>query len=853
MVKVFKKFIKYLWDNKYILLSLIIPMLILFFAYTLNGIGSLKSVLIMDGSKQYVDFLSYLYDTIKEGHSVFYSFTKGLGGDIFSLNTYYTSSPLSFILLLFTKNNLVNGIYFLTLLKIGLSGLTFMFYLNKSYKIKNIYALLFSISYALMSYNIVYIMSLMWIDAVILLPLIALGIEKIINHNRSFTFMMCLTLALISNYYIGYMLCIFSVLYYIYYYLLKNDLKKYRELIYSTLKIGLKIILCVGLAAIIIIPTYFGLKSGKMAFDISIFKFEYNFTFLNYIYKLLIGSYDSIKTGGLPNVYVGIMPLILVILYFFNKKISKKDKILSLFFLAILYVSMIANPINLIWHGFQSPVWFPYRYSFVISFIILKLAFDSLIKIEYKKINMVGAILFVLMILSFVTTALLKVNTNYLVYLISIIAIIIYIVLLKNNKHLFIRYIMIVMIVGELFVNSYLQIRGLDKEFKYDLKNEYTDYVKEYQPYIDYIYALDNSFFRLEKNFSRSHNDNMTFNNRGISNFSSLYHGGVNKFLANLGYLQVQYWVNYNNGSTIISDSLLGVKYVLSQGRDYPYYDLINRKDEVSIYQNPYALSLGYLANKDMALSKVSLNAFEFQNYILNVLSESSSNYFTKASIIKTNIVNLVAMGEDTYQIVDNNKDNYIEFIVESKEDELYAYFEKLNKSNLEVYVNDIYYKKLIDQDSNHITTIKTDKKTVSIKLKLTDNKTYYINPLFYKLDINKTKEDLLKLKNNQLNITEFGDDYISGEITSKENKILFTTIPYETGWKVLVNGKEVEKLEVFDAFIGIPLGEGKNTVELRYISHGYNEGKLISKISLGVALCYLVMEKIYNKRKTIK
>ena len=60
----------------------------------------------------------------------------------------------------------------------------------------------------------------MWIDGMILLPLIVLGIEQLVHNGKGALYTGALAVLLLSNYYMGYMACIFSVLYFLAYFLM---------------------------------------------------------------------------------------------------------------------------------------------------------------------------------------------------------------------------------------------------------------------------------------------------------------------------------------------------------------------------------------------------------------------------------------------------------------------------------------------------------------------------------------------------------------------------------------------------------------------------------------------------------
>ena len=176
-----------------------------------------KSMLIMDMKNQYVEFITSLRNIIRGEDSIFFSWSRSMGGNYIGVFAYYIASPFSFLTLFFSVEKVPVAIEFLTCLKIGLCGISFCIYAkylfdkyNAKSKILNICLIIPSICYAFMSYTMVYSLSIMWLDAVIFLPLILMGLEKIFDGSKGFQYVLCLTLLFISNYYTGYMVAIFT-------------------------------------------------------------------------------------------------------------------------------------------------------------------------------------------------------------------------------------------------------------------------------------------------------------------------------------------------------------------------------------------------------------------------------------------------------------------------------------------------------------------------------------------------------------------------------------------------------------------------------------------------------------------
>ncbi len=373
-------------ENYIYLLSFIIPIILMGIIYAVIGIYPFgnKNIITSDMYLQYVAFLSRVKDILSGDAGIFYSFSKSLGGNTAGLFAYYMSSPFNLIIGLFPKVYIGEVIALITLIKLGLSGLTFTIYLSNTYKKKDITTLMFSLCYCFMAYNINFQINIMWLDAIMLLPLVLLGIDKLINENKYKLYVITLFITIISNYYIGYMVCIFSVLYFIYKIILNNkiSLKKIGVFIGSSAISG-------ALSAFILIPTVLSLSSGKAEFKLFESAPEIVIKPAEIIAKLFIGNYSLRQiTGSYPNIYCGVIITILFLLYFMNKNISKKERISSGILMMVLLLSVFISTLNLIWHGFDYPVGFEYRFSFLISFLAITLAYKEFISNEnLSKIN----------------------------------------------------------------------------------------------------------------------------------------------------------------------------------------------------------------------------------------------------------------------------------------------------------------------------------------------------------------------------------------------------------------------------------------------------------------------------------
>ena len=198
-------------ENKSLyLLAFIIPVAIMLFIFIIRGIYPFgdESFLHIDMYHQYFPFLVEFFHKLKEGDSLFYSWNTGLGSNFLALYVYYLASPFNWLVIFCPENLLIEFITYFIVIKIGLSSLTFTYYLNKHFNRKDFSILFFSIFYAMSGYYAAYNWNVMWLDCIVLAPLIILGLERLVKEGKYKLYCITLALAILSNYYISIMICI---------------------------------------------------------------------------------------------------------------------------------------------------------------------------------------------------------------------------------------------------------------------------------------------------------------------------------------------------------------------------------------------------------------------------------------------------------------------------------------------------------------------------------------------------------------------------------------------------------------------------------------------------------------------
>ena len=239
-----------------------LPFFLLLGIYALIGVAPFgdRMLLISDGKGQYLSFFALYQDIFAGRADPFYSFGKLLGGPVSGLFAYYLASPFNLLLLLFPKEQIALGVNGMILLKLSACGLSMGLYLKHTRGLRP-ESLLFTTAYALCGFNTAYAWCVMWLDAVILLPLVALGIERLWREGRPLLYILSLGLGIVCCFYTGYMLCVFSVLYLLW--LLAREPGSLRPFPWRRLlRYGLASLLSGGLAAWLLLPGYLALSGG---------------------------------------------------------------------------------------------------------------------------------------------------------------------------------------------------------------------------------------------------------------------------------------------------------------------------------------------------------------------------------------------------------------------------------------------------------------------------------------------------------------------------------------------------------------------------------------------------------------
>lgn len=755
-------------NKRFYLLSFFIPIFIVLLALLFTNELNKEAFIISDMKNQYIGFFAYLknIDSITD---LFYSFSKGLGGNMLPDFFYYLSSPLN--ILLFLPIDIITIISIIILLKFGICGLTS--YLFFKTKIENKYALLFSLCYSLSSYMINFYFNTMWIDAVYMLPLILIGVDRLINEKGSSFYIGTLFLSMLFNYYVTFSTCIFLILYFLYESILNNILSK--KLI---IKFIFSSIISVLLASFVILPIIVNIINISRPIDfqsLTSFK-DFIEGFLVFIIKLFpcTNNVNTIEGVFTFNIYSSLLSLVLFILFLNNKEIEKKEKILTFLVLGIFIFSFLLNPLSYIWHGFSYPSAFFFRFSYLFIFFIIYI-FSKQIKYKINRNNFILAsfILFLFLIICYFYNNLYNSNFIYLSFLL----ITFYLFIIYNKEKLNSRYfyfLILIFTIIELFVNT---SSSLVTKKEYQVKKDY--YPKNINN--------DKSYLRTNNIPFYSFNDNFIYQTKGTMYSSSNIPQNIKNFYYKIGAYSTNTSIYLSKNNKVI-------------------YNLLGINDG----------SIGYQAKN---LNNINyINQFDYQNKFIKNITGLNDNIFNTIDLNKINNCTYGAFipnEDDLYLSVDINFTNYV-----------YKY--NIGK----IYINDKFVSYIDNYSHNFgIIKIKNKYKNKSVKIKLEiDNENIKVKSLNLAY-VNRNNYDnyINYLDNNKLNITYFNNNKLAGNIKINNNSYLFLSIPYDKNWNIYIDNKKIKPKKVLNTFIGFKIDNGYHQIRMIYIPKEFIIGLIIS------------------------
>lgn len=856
-------FRRFFADNSYCWLSAVCTvgiMMLVYYCYSLFPFGE-STILRMDLYHQYGPLFAELYDRVTNLKSLIYSWNTGLGGPFLGNYFNYLSSPTGIIMLLLGHENMPEAIAGMIISKAALAAAAFTYYLKKSQGRHDFTSAAFGILYAMCGYFIAYYWNVMWIDAMVYFPLVIYGIERIINRRKPSVYIAFLALTLLSNYYMGYMTCIFSVIYFLIYYFSKydgssldertpysyneNGEKKYvfkdkvkgNLFLRSGFTFAFSSLAAAGLVAFALIPTVFILKNCSATSGTFPTSYTSYYSIFDFLANHLASVEPTIRSSGddvLPNVYCGIATVLLVPLYLFTKSVPLKEKVASVGLLGIIYFSFNVNILNYIWHGFHFPNDLPYRFSFMYSFVLLTLAYKAFVRLnEFTGKEILGtgvAVVFAIIMIQEIGSK----NVEEITVLISLIFVVTYCLvfaLMKNEKYQksAVAVLLLCCVIGEI---------ACANTDRYSMDQPKSNYVGDYDEFVLLKEQLDeydgSDMYRMDLTYNRARMDPAWYGYHGVSTFSSMAYEKMANVQSDLGV-----YGNYINSYTYylqtpVYNMMHSMKYIVDNNADVTlepdYYTELMSEGKFTAYENEYYLPIGMAVNNEIKEWYTDYNnPFTVQSDWFEY-STGVSDVFSMMNIENIHYYNMdeITSGLDTgdiYFTKSGSGSGELTFILTVPETKhCYLYVNSSSFDSIEIGKHGEVYTQHTDEPYIYDLGVLTPEDEISVLIKVEEDDYGYID--FYPYYVND--DALIKgyniLAQNSLNVTSFEETKITGTITAAEDCVFYSSIPYDTGWTVKIDGKKIAEedyINLAEAYLCFNLPAGEHEIEISFMQDG--------------------------------
>lgn len=793
-----------------------------------------KTVLIIDSLHQYLPFYTDMHNKLVKGESLLYSFSGGLGYNFWSTYAYYLASPLNFLMVLIPTENVCDFMDLMILLKIALCGGCFSWYLHKRDENRKYLPVVFGIMFALSNFVIGYYFNLMWLDSVAMLPLILYGIERIVDGKSGRIFGIALFYGLWCNYYIGFMLCIFSCLYYLVRWISAEKIT-WHGIWRSAITFAWYALLAGGMASLVLLPAFMGLSTSE---SMQGNKFPTVIKFYTSLFEMLKNHMAFLEPVNISdtqvglNAYCGVATVLLAILYLFDGKLRLRERLAHYGLAALLLLSFSFNILNYIWHGFHIQNGLPNRFAFLYIAVLLMMAYDAVGNIRSYWLPQ---ILFAFLVpAGFVVYCIFSPGEGSSigpwVYYVSLGLLVLYfgIVLLgrylKKGCKVWTAVFSGVLLV-EVAANAIYGIQS-------DGNVTRSIYIADQVSYRNMMTEQnDDTFFRSEVDRQRMRNVTMYCGGNALVMFNSTMHESIIDFCDSLG---IEARTNKNGylGVTKLMNDILGIKYLASPSKksDTMYqFTKLTEDGELALYYNENALSLGFMVKDDIKDWNIETgDPLQVQNSFVEL-----------------------ATGLDPIYVLDRYIDmedgqNYGIKIPENKQ--VYLCLDtRVAKISLTTPEYDRDFKDFTD----HLYVINgssTDNMAdFTVELKDTQ-KGSTVRAEVYTCANDAYQKVVDKLAESQLTDVQVDGNKVSGNIDAKEDGTLLLTVPYDTGWTITVDGQETKFYSIGKALTGVHVSAGSHTIAMKFTPPGFKLGLVLSLVCVFLYVVTILLENRHPK-----
>ena len=894
--------LKRIYPKLPLFLSFLTPFIIVCCAFAVAGVYPFgnRQILSSDGWHQYYPFLLSLREKLLNGGSMEYITDIGGGVNFLSLYAYYVASPLYLLSVAWPESYMVEFFTLMTVLKISLAGLFFALYLKIVYRKNDLSIAFFALGYALCGWAAGYYWNIMWLDTFALLPLLIAGMVCLLRDGRFRLYICALALSLWSNYYIAFFSCIFVFLtFFVYCICTWNGFGNFFR---RLLRIGVCTLIGAGIATVLILPCLLAMRTTASSAGKTVYWLAMNLPTKLYsdsgaigdwavltqkvlpalpnafrdITSRFVDGYNPVNLEGLPNVFCGFITVMLCVFYFCNGKIRIREKLCHAFLLLFLMLSFIFRGLDYLWHGLHFPNMIPYRFAFLIPFVMLSMAFRAFTQMRNFK-------LWKLLIIVPVS-ALFLVNVYFRDDAGKQVLLTTAVVLLGGIFYFFLRaphkrnraqqyglatVFLCFIYLCEMILSFAL---GVD-QVGTSLHSGYPQDDEQVSALLDYLDENESElYYRLEMCKTQTFNDGALNGYNGLTTFNSSSNVNFSRFTRALGYAA---WPGSNRTAyyenSPFTNTFSGLKYLINRNGLHlsSHNTKIAQSGDCLLLKNEDYIGLGFMTDaalSDFMSREMQRNPIYDQTEMFSLATGLAAELYEPMSHTRLyadddcTLEAGASRGHYRYTRPESNTQNRFNISFTVKEAGLMiAHFYMYNGEDLSIDVNGTDILTISSKVRAMVCVgdvMEGDIVTFTFKNKKVTSGTFNLDVVLQNEEL--FQEGMERLSDEVWNLTEVTDTYYRGDISVKEDGLFYAAIPYEPGWTAYVDGVEVPLAETYDAssedvlltdaMISFPLEAGDHEIILQFKAPGLRLGALVS----GVCLTAFLLLVIFLRKKPV-
>lgn len=809
------------------------------------------TVLYGDFLEQYVPFARLYAQGIRQGNFSGYSWNVSMGQGTSLLYAFYSYSP--FYLLFFLISDDLVASELVVLLRIATAALTCCLYLQKGRKEEGVRCVFFSICYALCSFHLVFYIAC---DCVYLLPLALLAIHHFIETKKVSGLVLIYTASFVIYFYYGYLIGIFSFLYFIgllLYWDGREWIKKNKKLLMVYL---IAVIAAILLSMAVLCPAIMYYLDNLGGFDGSYR--ELNLLPTDFWHAMYLGR-PFAYNQDIPYLYCGLPVLFLLQIYFTNRKVPGKERITAGVILLALFLVSYIQPLYEMLHLFNKPDGYTVRYAFVIILLLVVIACRQsafLKELSLKRVIIVTIVDVLFYFVGYLLNKCFLPSGDLVITIPTAIANIVLLLLWCAGLYAALTERLdasskvlaaIALIMVETGLNAYWIIDRLPVVSE----EEYRSWQAGAEDALEKMKQEDPGIYRIEFCYDMSRNQQALLGYMGVPLYTSTSSSALDSFMHHMGDA-VSHGFS-QAGANDVTDMLLGVKYYV----DLQEYNPAAERQAPECYRMEHTLELGYMVSDQILLAEPYANdVFSNQNQLLSAMTGEEIAVYREAGAPELLPIGMEweTEGEGmSFSRAEGAEMGVLDYAIPAGAyEKAYAYFSltddeegenisghTLTEKEFAVYVFSMgNYRRpyLTDRLLYSPAIIEMERRGEQFSVRLIDYNEAGIQSSYRRLFLYYQAEEELDrahgiLSRNQWEIEDFQQGYIRARINVPEDRdILFLSIPYDKGWELLVDGSSHELLGLLDgAFLGARLSPGTHELILCYTPRGRKMGILLS------------------------